>query len=102
MALPAAHSWVAFGLIAAAMAVGGLLAGRRVLATLARKITTLPLSKSLAASGAAAVHTFVARRRYKLRGNERRGEVANRSGRLCLPESIEQAKRDRDERGRDR
>jgi PiT family inorganic phosphate transporter len=55
VALPAAQGWVAFGLVAAAMAAGGLLAGRRVLDTLARKITALPLGESLAASGAAAV-----------------------------------------------
>lgn len=55
VALPAAQSWIAFGLVAAAMAAGGLFAGRRVLDTLARKITTMPLGESLAASGASAV-----------------------------------------------
>ncbi len=45
----------AFLLVASAMALGGLLAGRRVLATLAEKITPLPLGESLAASGASAL-----------------------------------------------
>jgi len=40
----------AFGLVAVAMAVGGLLAGRRVLETLATKVTPLPLPESLTAS----------------------------------------------------
>jgi PiT family inorganic phosphate transporter len=42
-----------FALVAAAMAAGGLLAGRRVLDTLAHRITELPLGESLAASGVA-------------------------------------------------
>lgn len=55
VALPAERSWVAFGLVTVAMAVGGLLQGRRVLETLARKITALPLAESLSASGVSAV-----------------------------------------------
>jgi inorganic phosphate transporter, PiT family len=39
-----------FGLVIFAMAVGGLLAGRRVLETLARQITPMPLAESLTAS----------------------------------------------------
>jgi PiT family inorganic phosphate transporter len=41
---------LAFGIVAVAMAVGGLTAGRRVLETLAKKLTPLPLAESLAAS----------------------------------------------------
>jgi len=55
LALPAgAAGGAAFALVAAAMAAGGLLAGRRVLRTLAHRITELPLGESLAASGVAA------------------------------------------------
>ncbi len=55
VALPAERSWVAFGLVTVAMAAGGLLQGRKVLETLARKITSLPLAESLSASGVSAV-----------------------------------------------
>lgn len=56
VALPAtADTGFAFGLVAAAMAGGGLLAARRVLRTLAEKITPLPLGESLAASGVSSV-----------------------------------------------
>jgi PiT family inorganic phosphate transporter len=41
---------VAFGIVAAAMAVGGLVSGRKVLETLAKKLTPLPLPESLTAS----------------------------------------------------
>lgn len=52
VALPASSgSHAAFAVVALAMALGGLLSGRRVLATLAQKITPLPLGESLAASG---------------------------------------------------
>lgn len=40
----------AFGLVAVAMAIGGMVAGRKVLETLATKVTTLPLPESLTAS----------------------------------------------------
>ena len=40
----------AFAIVAVAMAVGGLVSGRRVLETLARKLTPLPLPESLTAS----------------------------------------------------
>ena len=52
---PGANSVGAFVLVAVAMALGGLLAGRRVLSTLAEKITPLPLGESLASSGVSAV-----------------------------------------------
>ncbi len=55
VALPPERSWVAFGLVTVAMAAGGLLQGRKVLETLARKITSLPLAESLSASGVSAV-----------------------------------------------
>jgi PiT family inorganic phosphate transporter len=55
VALPAERSWVAFGLVTVAMAAGGLLQGRKVLETLARRITSLPLVESLSASGVSAV-----------------------------------------------
>jgi PiT family inorganic phosphate transporter len=56
VALPsAALASAAFALIALAMALGGLLAGRRVLATLAKKITPLPLGESLASSTVSAL-----------------------------------------------
>jgi len=56
VALPAGGgSRGAFALVAVAMALGGILAGRRVLATLAEKITPLPLGESLAASGVSSV-----------------------------------------------
>lgn len=41
---------VAFAVVTVAMAAGGLLAGRRVLETLARKLTPMPLAESLTAS----------------------------------------------------
>ncbi len=50
-----AEAGLVFILVAAAMAAGGLLAGRKVLATLARRVTTLPLGESLAASAVSAV-----------------------------------------------
>ncbi len=54
VALPGvAGSHATFGVVAAAMAVGGVVAGRRVLATLAHRVTPLPLGESLAASAAA-------------------------------------------------
>jgi PiT family inorganic phosphate transporter len=40
----------AFGLVTVAMAAGGILAGRRVLETLSKKVTTMPLAESLTAS----------------------------------------------------
>ncbi len=57
VALPAAGgSALPFVAIAVAMAVGGLVAGRRVLATLAQRVATPPpLGESLAASAASAV-----------------------------------------------
>jgi len=56
IAMPSGTSSVgAFVLVAVAMALGGLLAGRRVLTTLAEKITPLPLGESLASSGVSAV-----------------------------------------------
>jgi PiT family inorganic phosphate transporter len=52
IALPAqASSLRAFALVAGCMALGGLVAGRRVLVTLSQRITALPLGESLAASG---------------------------------------------------
>ncbi len=55
VALPASGgSPLLFGLVALAMAAGGLLAGRRVLTTLAHRVTTLPTGQSLAASAACA------------------------------------------------
>ena len=41
---------ISFAVVTAAMAAGGLVAGRRVLATLATKVTALPLAESLTAS----------------------------------------------------
>lgn len=41
---------LAFGTVAAAMAVGGMVSGRRVLETMASKLTPLPLPESLTAS----------------------------------------------------
>jgi PiT family inorganic phosphate transporter len=41
---------LAFGIVALAMAVGGMVSGRRVLETMARKLTPLPLPESLTAS----------------------------------------------------
>ncbi|MGE0641563.1 MAG: anion permease [Thermoanaerobaculia bacterium] len=56
VALPAGTSTHgAFLLVAAAMALGGLLAGRRVLTTLSERITALPLGESLAASGVSSI-----------------------------------------------
>lgn len=40
----------AFGIVTLAMAIGGLVSGRRVLETLAKKLTPLPLPESLTAS----------------------------------------------------
>lgn len=52
VALPAgASAFGSFVLVALAMALGGLVAGRKVLVTLSERITTLPLGESLAASG---------------------------------------------------
>jgi len=48
--LPMTHRTMAFGIVMIAMAVGGMLAGRRVLRTLAERVTPLPLSQSLTAS----------------------------------------------------
>jgi PiT family inorganic phosphate transporter len=56
VALPASAGWGgAFAFVAVAMAAGGLLAGRRVLSTLATRITPLPLGESVAASGVASL-----------------------------------------------
>ncbi len=56
VALPAGTGQrTAFALVALAMALGGLLAGRRVLSTLAEKITPLPMGESLAASAVSSV-----------------------------------------------
>jgi PiT family inorganic phosphate transporter len=41
---------IAFAIVTVAMAAGGLLAGRRVLETLSKKVTTMPLPESLTAS----------------------------------------------------
>jgi PiT family inorganic phosphate transporter len=41
---------LAFAIVTVAMAAGGLLAGRKVLETLAKKVTALPLAESLTAS----------------------------------------------------
>lgn len=46
---------LAFAWVTVAMALGGVLAGRKVLETLAKKVTTLPLAESLTASFASAV-----------------------------------------------
>ena len=55
-ALPASAASISTTtVVAAAMAMGGLLAGRRVLNTLATKITPLPLGESLASSGVSAI-----------------------------------------------
>ncbi len=48
-------AWLTFALVTAAMAAGGLVAGRRVLETLARKVTPLPRAESLTASGVTAL-----------------------------------------------
>ena len=45
----------AFAIVAVAMAIGGMIAGARVLDTLARKVTSLPLGESLTASTTTAV-----------------------------------------------
>jgi PiT family inorganic phosphate transporter len=57
MALSGVAHGTAFGfvLVAAAMATGGLVTGRRVLATLSKKVTPLPLAESLTASLVTAV-----------------------------------------------
>ena len=61
IAMPAGSNSVgAFVLVAVAMALGGLLAGRRVLSTLAEKITPLPLGESLASSGVSALLVAIA------------------------------------------
>ena len=44
----------AFGVVTVAMAIGGLVAGRKVLETLSKKVTPLPLAESLTASLATA------------------------------------------------
>ena len=44
------HMGIAFSLVAASMAVGGCVSGRRVLETLAKKLTPLPRPESLTAS----------------------------------------------------
>jgi inorganic phosphate transporter, PiT family len=49
IALPK-HTGAAFVIVAIAMAVGGLVSGRRVLQTLAKKLTPLPLPEALTAS----------------------------------------------------
>jgi PiT family inorganic phosphate transporter len=49
VALPG-HMGAAFAIVTAAMAIGGLLSGRRVLQTLANKLTPMPLPQSLTAS----------------------------------------------------
>lgn len=54
---PAHGRLLAFLLVTVAMAAGGLLAGAKVLGTLAKKVTPLPLAESLTASLATA--TFV-------------------------------------------
>lgn len=41
---------ISFAVVAIAMAVGGMVAGRRVLQTLAKKVTAMPLTESLTAS----------------------------------------------------
>jgi PiT family inorganic phosphate transporter len=46
---------LAVGLVTVAMTAGGLLAGRRVLATLGQRVTRLPLGESLAASAASSL-----------------------------------------------
>lgn len=43
-------SAITFAIVTVAMSVGGLVAGRKVLETLAKKVTTMPLAESLAAS----------------------------------------------------
>jgi inorganic phosphate transporter, PiT family len=45
---------IAFAVVTVAMAMGGLIAGRRVLETMAKKLTPLPLAESLTASSATA------------------------------------------------
>jgi len=50
LALPRSHSWIGAAIVIAAMAAGGLLSGEKVLSTLARKVTPLPLPESLTAS----------------------------------------------------
>jgi PiT family inorganic phosphate transporter len=45
---------VGFGIVIVAMAIGGLVSGRRVLDTLSKKLTPLPLAESLTASVATA------------------------------------------------
>jgi inorganic phosphate transporter, PiT family len=55
LAIPGSEGMLlAFGLVMAAMAAGGLLAGRKVLETLSQKVTPLPLPESLTASLATA------------------------------------------------
>ena len=45
---------VSFAIVAAAMALGGLIAGQRVLETLSKKVTALPLPEALTASATTA------------------------------------------------
>jgi inorganic phosphate transporter, PiT family len=54
VALPA-NMGSAFAIVTIAMAIGGLVAGRKVLVTLAHKVTELPLTSSLTASTSSAV-----------------------------------------------
>ena len=49
IALPG-NTGVAFAIVAVAMAIGGLVSGRKVLETLAKKLTPMPLPESLTAS----------------------------------------------------
>lgn len=55
MASAAHGTAISFAVVAIAMAIGGLVAGLRVLDTLARKVTPLPLAESLTASMSTAV-----------------------------------------------
>lgn len=53
--LPGGHGRaISFGIVAAAMALGGLWAGRRVLETLSKRITALPLPEALTAGATTA------------------------------------------------
>jgi inorganic phosphate transporter, PiT family len=59
--LPGARGMAdSFGIVAAAMALGGLLAGRSVLETLAKKVTALPLPEALTASATTAAMVSLA------------------------------------------
>jgi PiT family inorganic phosphate transporter len=50
LALPKTHSWIGAAIAIAAMAAGGLISGKKVLITLSRKLTPLPLPESLTGS----------------------------------------------------